>query len=427
MTTAGGPHVAPGGTAVAERPKRRGFRPSTFNSLRHRDFRLIWFSTLFNSGGQWIQQVTLGWLVYEMTNSALLLGAINGVRAIPFLLVGPLAGVAIDRVNRQKLLVVVQVFMATLAALFAFDVMLGYVQTWHLFLFTFATGAGWAVSMPLRQSIVPSLVPREDLMNAIALNSAAFNLTRIIGPAIGGLLITVIGAGENFLIQAACYATVVLFVVPARIPTRARIGKAAPMLTDLVEGLKYVRHDKTVLTLILMAMVPMVFVMPASQTLLPVFSKDVLGREADGLGIMFSAMGVGALIGTLALASLGNFQRKGLLLLTGGLLVGVALILFSQSTQLPLSLAFLVAIGAFQMVYMSTNNTILHTVVRDDVRGRVMSIYLLDQGLVPLGSLLAGGLTEGLGPATAVTLMGATTVVLAAFGIAGLRDIRRLR
>lgn len=405
----------------------RGFRLSTFTSLKHRDFRLIWTSTLFNSAGQWIQQVTLGWLVYDLTGSALLLGAVNGVRAIPFFLVGPLAGVAIDRVNRRKLLIWVQVYMALTAALFALDVLTHNVQVWHLFVFTFATGMGWAVSMPLRQSIVPSLVPRDDLMNAISLNSAAFNVTRIVGPALGGILITVLGPGENFLIQAACYVAVVAVVFPARIPDSSRRGISMPLLTDFAEGFRYVRQDKTVLTLILMALVPMIFVMPASQSLLPVFAKDVLHRGPGSLGILYSAMGVGALVGTLVLASLGNFQRKGALLMSGGLLVGVALVLFSRSTLLPLSLGLLVLLGAFQMVYMSTNNTILQTSVRDDVRGRVMSIYMLDQGLVPLGSLLAGALTEGLGPATAVTLMGSTAVVLAGVSVLSFRHIRELR
>lgn len=411
----------------AGRGGKRRFNLRTFTSLRHRDFRLMWFSTLFNSGGQWIQQVTLSWLVYDMTGSALLLGAINGMRAIPFFLVGPVAGVATDRMNRRLLLVGTQLFMAVVAALFALDVLFEVVQVWHLFAFTLLTGAGWAVSMPLRQSIVPSLVPREDLMNAVSLNSAAFNITRIVGPAIGGVLITLVGPGQNFLIQALCYVGVVALVLPARIPDSSRRGKSASMFSDFKEGMRYVRDDKVVLTILLMALVPMLLVMPATQTLLPVFAKDVLRMGPDGLGLLFSAMGVGALAGTLTLASLGDFQRKGLLLMTGGFLVGIAVILFALSSIFVISMAALILVGAFQMVYNSTNNTILQTVVREDVRGRVMSIYMMDQGLVPLGSLLAGALAEGFGPGIAVALMGGAAVVLAGIGFSKLRYIRELR
>ncbi len=413
-------------SGMGGRPPKARFSLKTFSSLRHRDFRYIWFSTLFNSGGQWIQQVTLSWLVYDMTGSALLLGAINGVRAIPFFLVGPVAGVATDRMNRRFMLISIQLFMAAVAALFAMDVLFGFVQVWHLFAFTLLTGAGWAVSMPLRQSIVPSLVPREDLMNAVSLNSAAFNITRIVGPAIGGVLITVLGPGENFLIQALCYIGVVAMVLPAKIPNAARRGNAS-MFGDFKEGMRYVRNDKVVLTILLMALVPMLLVMPATQTLLPVFAKDVLDIGPEGLGLLFSAMGVGALIGTLTLASLGNFQRKGLLLMAGGFLVGVAVIFFALSPFFLFSLLALALVGAFQMVYNSTNNTILQTVVRDDVRGRVMSIYMMDQGLVPLGSVVAGAIAEVSGPGVAVALMGGLAVVLSGIGIMKLRYIRELK
>lgn len=413
----------PQGTAPAAQRRRL----NTFTSLKHRDFRLIWFSTLFNSGGQWIQQVTLGWLVYDMTGSPLLLGAVNGMRAIPFLLIGPFAGVAADRLDRRRLLMVTQLFMAVVAAMFAIDVMTGHVRVWHLFLFTLMTGIGWSFNMPLRQSIVPSLVPREDLMNAISLNSAAFNVTRIAGPALGGLLIALFGAGGNFLIQALCYMAVIAMIFPARIPPPSGQGTSQPVLTNIMEGLSYVRHDKTVLTLILMGLIPSIFVMPASMSLLPVFAEDVLDVGPTGLGILMSASGAGALLGTLSLASLGNFQRKGALLLGSAVMVGVALTLFSRSVWMPLSLFLLLLVGTFQMTYMATNNTILQMAVRDDVRGRVFSIYMLDQGLVPLGSLMAGGMTQAWGPASAVSLMGGTAIVLAIIATLRLPHIRQLK
>jgi MFS family permease len=173
--------------------------------LRYRDFRYLWIGTVFMSGGQWIQQVTIGWLAYDLTGSSVILGAINGLRALPFLLIGPTAGVAADRMDRRKLLIAVQAVIMTTAFCMGLLVASGHVQVWHLFVFALVTSTVWSINQPLRQTLVSGAVPRESLMNAIALNSLAFNITKVLGPTAGGFLIAAFGAGGNFFVQGATY------------------------------------------------------------------------------------------------------------------------------------------------------------------------------------------------------------------------------
>ena len=190
-------------TAVDPSPKR--FRLGTFSSLRHVNFRYLWLGTLCMSGGQWIQQVTLGWVLYDLTGSSVLLGLLNGLRAVPFLVASPIAGVAADRMDRKKLILVTQYALIMTTVAMGLLVASGFLEVWHLFAFTLMTGVIWAFVDPVRQTLVPALVPRQDLMNAVALNSAAFNLTKVIGPSLGGVLIVFSGAAGNFFVQSAAY------------------------------------------------------------------------------------------------------------------------------------------------------------------------------------------------------------------------------
>ncbi|MBI4234521.1 MAG: MFS transporter [Chloroflexi bacterium] len=402
-----------GHAALSAEPRARVPRLRTFTSLRHRNYRFLWGSTLFTSAGNWLQQVTLGWLVYDMTGNAFLVGALQGARAVPFLVAGPIGGVLSDRMDRRKLLIVNQVFLGLLAVGFAMLVSSGRAQVWHLFAFTILSGAGWALNNPLRQALVPNTVPREDLMNAIALNSVAFNVNRVTGPAVGGLLIAFFGPGTNFFIQAACYAGVALMVFPIRLPYQnLAAGRRASAVSDLVEGLRYVVKEQTTLALILVAMIPSLFMMPFTSGLMPVFAKDVLKVGPEGLGLLLSVFGVGALVGTMTLASLGNVSRKGLLVLGTAIFAGVAVMAFSRATSMAFALPFIAAAGAAHMLYNALNNTIIQSITPDALRGRVMSIYMLDHGLVPLGSFLAGSLAHFYGSPLAILAGGASSASL---------------
>jgi len=398
--------------------KKSGFRFHTFTSLQYHDFRFLITSTFFTSAGNWIQQVTLGWLAYEYTNSAFLTGAVTGIRALPFLFMGPIAGVITDRMDRKRLLIAVHLLLSLLGLSFALLIYSGNLQTWHIFVFSMLSGAGWASGNPVRQALVPNLVPQKDLMNAIALNSAAFNITRMLGPAVGGILIVAVGPATNFFIQAISFFLVTLIVLPIRIPNNNIIETSKHSFSeDFIEGVRYVVKEKTTLALVLLALVPSIFMMPFTQSLMPVFSKDILKVDANGLGYILSSMGLGAFIGTLILASLGNFTHKGKMLFVIGILAGLSLIVFSQTKLLIFSMIIIIFQGAFQMIYHSTNNTIIQTITPNSMRGRVMSIYMLDHGLMPVGALIAGGIAQFYGADIAILIGGTITFSLFILGI----------
>lgn len=391
----------------------RRFRFGTFSSLKHADYRYLWFGTVFMSAGQWIQQVTLGWLLYDITGSAVLLGMLNGLRAVPFLIASPIAGVAADRSDRRKILLVTQYLLATTAFSMGVLVAAGFLKIWHVFVFTLTTGVVWAFVDPVRQSLVPALVPKKDLMNAVALNSAAFNLTKVVGPSVGGLLIVAFGAAGNFFVQSIAYMGVLVsiywMVIPATPPEARRTSAAA----NLKEGWVYVWSNPAVFALMASALVPRIFAIPY-QTLMPVFQKDVLNVGADGLGMLLAAPGIGAMLAGLMLATLADrIRRQGVLLLGSLVSLGVMLNLFSWTTSFPMALLALIAVGGCQVFYMATTNTMLQLIVPDYLRGRVMSIYALDRGLMPVGALMAGVSAHLIGAPATVSYMGITVILLA--------------
>ena len=410
--------------AVAERPAPR-FSLKTFESLKYRDYRLLWISIVFMSGGMWMQQIAQSWLVYQMTDSPFILGAINGVSALPFLFLGPWAGVAADRFDRKKLMLISQAYILVTTLVMALLIISELVEVWHLFAFSLLSSFGWAFTQPVRQTLVPNLVPREDLVNAVALQSAGFNSTRIIGPAIAGLIIWWIGPGGAFVGKAIAYVVILGLIWMMRVPPTPADAQRSSARHNLVEGFRYIGGNRALFSLILLAIIPMVLVMP-SQTLMPVFARDILEMDAKGYGILVSFAGIGALTGTLIVASLGGFKRKGLLLLCVLTALGVVLVLFSRSTWLPTSLFLMIFVGGFQMTYMSLSNTLIHLHTDDAMRGRVMSIYMLDHGLTPLGALFAGTVAQLASAPLAITIMGASCVLLALVALARAPVIRRL-
>lgn len=405
--------------AGSESPAQAARGLETFASLRHRNFRYLWSSTLLMGAGQWIQQVTLGWLVYDLTSSSILLGLLNGLRALPFLVAGPVGGVAADRMDRRKLLLRTQWLLLAAVLVMGVVVSSGWVEVWHIFAFTLITGVAWSFNDPVRLSLVPNVVPREDLMNAVALNSTAFNLTKIVGPAMSGFLIALFGAGGNFFVQAAAYTGVLFAIFSLEVPHLESEARKGSALADFKEGLNYVWRTPLVLALMVAALVPRVFAIPY-QTLMPVFQKDVLGVGPGGLGLLMAAPGVGAVLALLVLASVsGRVERKGLLLLASLAGMGGLLVLFAWIESFPLALVVLVGVGSCQVVYMATTHTLLQITIPDELRGRVMSIYLLDRGLMPIGAMLAGFLAHVVGAPGAVETMG--LIVLALAGIVAWR------
>jgi MFS family permease len=410
-TTLDDPTTLPEASEAHARLPRSRLR--TFSSLRHADFRYLWVGTLFMSGGQWVQQVTLGWLLYDLTGSAVLLGLLNGLRALPFLIASPIAGVAADRMDRKKLILITQYVLFTTTMGMGVLVGVGFLQVWHLFVFTVITGITWAFVDPVRQTLVPALVPREDLMNAVALNSAAFNFTKIIGPSLGGALIVVSGAAGNFFVQSLAYLGVLVSIYWMTIPPTPEEARQSSAMANLKEGLVYVWSNPPVFALMATALVPRIFAVPY-QTLMPVFQKDVLNVGPEGLGILLAAPGLGAMLAGLMLATLANrVRRQGVLMLVSLVSLGVVMSLFSQTNSFPLAILALVAVGGCQVFYMATTNTMLQVIVPDHLRGRVMSIYALDRGLMPVGALMAGVSAHVIGAPATVSYMGLVVILLA--------------
>lgn len=410
-------------SAVVDKPSR--FRISTFNALRHRDYLLLWIGILFTSAGMWMETVAISWLVYDLTGSALMLGLVNGLRSVPFLIIGPLGGVAADRMDRKQLMLVTTWALLGLYVALTAIIAAGRLEIWHLFAFSVITGVCWVFNMPARQAMIPLLVPKADVSNAIALQSTAFNATRILGPAAGGILMGWLGPASTMGLVAATWIGVIATTQMLRPPIGEAPLQSRNMWQDMGDGFVHIWNNHVVLTLLLIALVPMVLAMPYF-TLMPVFAKDVFHMDASGLGLLLSASGIGALVGSLGVASMGDFRKKGLALLICGVAFGAFIVLFAFSTWFPAALLFLVLLGGFSMAFMALTNTLLQLAVPNQYLGRVMAIYMLDRGLMPLGSLIAGGLADAFSAPIAVGAMGGACTVLAVAALLRLNNIRDL-
>jgi MFS family permease len=386
-----------------------------FASLRIRDYRLLWMGQLGTSMGQWMDQVSRGYLVYELTGSPFLLGAVTATRAIPLLLFGVLAGVVADRYGRKNQLIISQTGNALINLLIALLYTTGHLEVWHVFATGLLAGTLQAFQQPARQALISDIVGEGYIMNAVALNSTVLNVSRSIGPAVAGWLIALVGSGGGYYAQTVVYLFATIWTVQMRVPQHSPSSAGAregSMMSGLLEGFTYIRRNETVLMLLLLALVPLLLGQPYSN-LLPVIAKDVLEIGPQGLGYLFTAAGMGAMAGALYIAAAGDMPRKGMFMLGGATLFGAALMALSFSSWLPVSLGLLAVIGFANTSYNALANTILQTSTPPDLRGRVLSIYLLNRGLVPLGTLLAGSLATWFGAPWAVRIMGTGCAVLA--------------
>ena len=381
--------------APASPGPRRGWG-EMFSALQYRNYRLLWITTVLVSGGNWIQQITLGWLAKELTDSPLKVSIVVGLRTLP-MLASPMVGVLADRVDRRRLLMADQVFLTILGIAFAIDLLTGSIREWHLYVFAVLAGVGWAFTNPVRQVLVANSVPRPALMNAIALNSMAFNSMRMLGPAAGGFLIAFFGPGVNFLIQAVMYALVVVLMVPYRAEyasTRRREEIRSPF-HELWEGFRYMLHQPVIRTGLVMSFIATICYMSFITTQAPVFVADVLGDDSGrDLGLLLFAMGVGGFVGTIVLARLTHIQRKGMLVILSVAGAGAGLMGLSFTAVLWASMAVMAVQQFCFITVMTTDNTILQSITPDHMRGRVMGVYMLDIGFQPLGGVTAGIIAE---------------------------------
>ena len=281
-------------------------RVRTFDSLRYRSYVFIWLATVFSSAGFWLQQVVVGWLTYEVTESAFWTSLALGLDALPILLVGPIGGVLVDSFDRRKLLAFIYGYQAVVTTIFSIVAITGNLEAWHIFAFIFFMGLSWVISDPARMSLIPNIVPKENLVNAFALNSMAFSVTRLGIPALGGILIVVIGTGPTLLFEAAlqvCAVGTALFLDVKKTDRPAL--RLTTVFSDLREGARYVLSQPLLIGLFTLTAMPALLIMPSIQGLMPVYAAEVFNVDAKGLGLLLSAVGAGSTIGTFVLASNG--------------------------------------------------------------------------------------------------------------------------
>lgn len=413
------PHVlVPDAEPVEESTRRIPAWKRPFTALEERDFRNLWVGMLPGTLAMQMGMVTTGWVAYEISGSAASVGFVSLGSGIPMLTLGLFGGVVADRFPKRRTLLMTQSLIGFAAAICAVLVLSGVIQIWHLMLISAMQGVGFAFNMPSRQAFVAQLVSRERLMNAIALNNAGMNFSRVIGPSIAGLFIAVIGPGEVYVAMALMYAFVVYSLT--RIPQRGEpIGShRPPPLRSLADGLGYVKSNGTVFTLLLLAFVPVLLGMPYQQ-LMPVFADDVFGVGASGLGLLLSFNGIGALIGSLMVAGIGNgFRRRGMLQMALGILFGIAVAVFALAQSYPVALGMLLLAGAASAGFQSLNSTLVMTNSEPAYHGRVMSVYMLTFSAMPLGVVPFGALSDIYGAPITIGLGGLLlAAVIAAVGL----------
>jgi len=378
-------------SAVISVPTRFSWQ-QTFSALRHPNYRLWFIGQLVSLVGTWMQNTAQGYLVYELTRSPAYLGYVGFAAGIPTWLFTLYGGVIADRISKRTLLIITQCAMMLLAFILAGLVFTGTVQAWHIVLLAFLLGIANAFDAPARQAFVVELVERDDLTNAIALNSTMFNAAIVVGPSVAGITYALFGPGWCFTINGVTFIAVIVALAMMKFQSVVKAVQHTSAVTELKEGLHYVLTQEVVRMLIGSLGVVSLFGL-GMITLLPAWAVDVLHGDVTTNGLLLSARGVGSLIGALMIASLGSRQVKGRLWTIGSFTMPALMLLFAWSRWLPLSLLFLVGLGWGFMVVANTTNALVQMQIPDHLRGRVMSIYaLVLLGFMPLGSLLAGSL-----------------------------------
>jgi MFS family permease len=401
-----------------------------FRALSHRNYRLFFGGQGISLIGTWMQQIAMNWLVYRLTHSALLLGLVGFSSRIPTFVFASFAGVLADRWNRHRALVVTQTLSTVQALILAALVLTGTISIWHVILLSFSLGFINAFDIPIRQSFVVDMVERrEDLGNAIALNSSLVNGARLVGPSIAGMLMATLGEGICFLLNGISFLAVIVALLAMRIKQPDRSEKQNPnVLRGLQEGFSYASGFAPIRSILLLLALVSLMGMPY-MVLMPIFAGKILHGGPQAFGFLLGASGSGALIGALYLASRRSVLGLGRIIVIASGLFGIGLIVFSLSRVFWLSLLSMLLTGFGMMVQMASSNTVLQTIVEEDKRGRVMSFYTMAfMGMVPFGSLLAGSLANMIGAPNTVMVGGIACIfgsALFAKKLATLREMVR--
>ena len=400
--------------------------------MAYRNYRLLWCGNFFANNAQWIQLLSVGWLVRDLSEGSnvagLLVVTVGGINTLPGLVVGPWGGVLSDRFDRRKLVITLQLMMAALAISFALLVLSGHVAIWHAYLYVVLAGACRSMTQPMRQSLIAGTVPRGMLANAMATNVLTITGTRIVGPFVGGILIFTLGYFWNFTIEAILYLANVAMILPLRTPFH-RPGDArqrGSALANMVEGLRYVwSGERAFFQLMLLSVIPNIILHPA-WFLFPVFTTEVLRRDADVGGYLLSITGVGGLLAALAVASFGFVFPKGRVVLGAAIASSVMLMLFAYAKWMAVAFVVIAAMAFFQSLFRTARGTLIQTLAPDNLRGRLTSLQSIDRGFLIVASLAVGAVSDATSPSMAMAIIGVVGLTLALVCVVTLGRVRRL-
>jgi len=407
-------------------------RLRAFAALGHREYRLLWYGQVFASMGTWMDQVTRGWLIYELTNSPLQLGLVPGIQAIPYLFLSPIAGSTADRYSRKVQVVASQFANGILYAIMAVMIFSHTIRPWHVYVNAFLMAVVQVFLQPSRAAMIADTVPRSKLTNAIGLNAVVFNMARSTGPALSGLLISCFSTGFSYMVQAAFFflATVWTVQLSSSRQTILKAGEDEPhghsLRKSIIDGWKFSWRQKEVRTGLLVTVSASLFMLPFS-TLLPVFARDVLVVGAKGQGLLLTGMGLGALCSSLLIASIGDSLPRGILMMGGAALYGILVAIFSASPWFWVSMVLMTVIGFCHVASQALVQTVVQTYSPAEFRGRTMSIYSMTQVVFLLGGAVLGALSSLVGAAWAaasMSIVGTMTIVAICLLIPASRKIR---
>ncbi|HBH86460.1 MAG TPA: hypothetical protein DDY17_02510 [Syntrophaceae bacterium] len=398
----------------------------TFRALRYPDFRNMWLGQLGHAATMWMEQVVRPLLILELTGSPLQVGFVVAVRMIPQFLFGLLAGVVADRYNKRRVLMLSQSITMIMHLTLAILILTGSIVVWHVFVTAFISGGSMAFNQPARQSMIPRLVPSDTILNAVALNTSAMNTMRVLGAGLAGVLLIFFDYGHVYLLNAIIFIFVIWMTAKIALVEETVVDNKTSILHDLMEGFRYMAANRRVLYLVGMALILFVVGQPYQQVYVPLLALSVLHIGPSGAGWMLALTGLGALIGSLTMASIRQLPRRGLILMSFLIIFGLALLLLSQSRWFLLSAIALIIAGGMTTTYHSLNISLLLEQSPQNFHGRVLSLMSLDRGFVSVGAVMAGGLAEALGPqfglaVIALTCIGITVPLF--FFIPALREI----
>ncbi len=394
--------------------RARSKLPHVVRALRHRNYRLFFCGQLISLVGTWMQSVAQAWLVYRLTGSAVLLGFVGFASQIPVFLLAPLGGSVADRYDRRHVLIATQTAAMLVAFILAGLTLTGRVQVWQILVLASLLGVINSVDIPTRQAFAVDIVGRDDLINAIALNSSMVNGARIVGPAVAGVLVASVGEGWCFLVNAVSYLALIAGLLMMNMAERTFVPLPGSALASILEGFRYVRRTGPVRALLLLLGLVSLMGMPYA-VLMPVFADQILHGGPRGLGLLMGASGAGALIGAVVLAARKGIRGLGHWIAFAAAGFGMSLILFSLSRSFWLSAVLLVPAGFSMMIEMAASNTMIQSLIPDALRGRVMAVYsMMFMGMAPFGALLAGALAHRIGAPVTVMVGGSACVAGAA-------------